>query len=206
MEVQTAQPAHRLTPAEYLAAERFAQHKSEYFDGKVLAMAGGSSSHARLAANLIIALGRRLDDRPCSTYTSDMLVHPSGTEFFYPDVGLVCGEERLSDDKKDCLLNPCLLMEVLSPSTQKHDREKFFHYQQISSLRDFLFIYQDAAFIEHFTRTASGEWLYKLVGHPHDPAVGLQAVLILDSLGLEIPLREIYRLIELSPTVPSPAK
>lgn len=205
MEAQLADSPHRLTPAEYLAAERLAERKSEFYNGEVQAMAGGKSPHSRLAANLITALGRRLDDRPCKTYTSDMLVHPSPTEFFYPDVALLCGEERFLDAAEDCLLNPELVAEVLSPSTRQYDREKFFHYQQIPSLNHFLLIHQDRACIEHFVRLVGGEWAYKVVGHLHDPSVGLQATLVLESLGLEIPLREIYRLINLPPP-PQPTK
>ena len=205
MEVQFTNPKHELTPAEYLAAERLAEHKSEYYNGEVQAMAGGKSAHSRVAANLIAALGRRLDNRPCQTYTSDMLVHPSPTEFFYPDVTLLCGEEKFLDASEDCLLNPNLVAEVLSPSTRQYDREKFFYYQQIPALNHFLLIHQDRAYIEHFVRTAGGEWAYKPVGHLHDPSVGLQVTLALDSLSLEIPLSEIYRLIKFppSPTPPS---
>ena len=205
MEVQSVESKQRLTPVEYLAAERLAGHKSEYFNGEVQAMAGGKSAHSRVAANLIAALGRRLDNRPCQTYTSDMLVHPSPTEFFYPDVTLLCGEEKFLDEREDCLLNPNLVAEVLSPSTRQYDREKFFHYQQVPALNHFLLIHQDRAYIEHFVRTAKGEWAYKPVGHLSDPSMGLKAAVALDSLRLEIPLSEIYRLIKF-PSSPSPTK
>ena len=167
-------------------------------------MAGGSSPHSRIAANLITALGRRLDGKPCQTYTSDMLVHPPATDLFaYPDVSLVCGEEQFADREQDCLTDACLLAEVLSPSMHKYDREKFFHYQQMASLGHYLLIHQDRPWIEHFVRLdAGGEWLYRQVGHPADSTTGLKSSLILTSLGMEIPLTEIYRRISLVPFLP----
>ena len=194
------QPAS-LSPEEYLARERVAEHKSDYFKGEVFAMAGGKSPHSRLAANLIIALGRRLDTKPCETHTSDMKVHTPGTEFFaYPDVSLVCGEEEHLDESEDCILNPCLIAEVLSPSTQNYDREKFFHYQQLPSLDHYLLIHQDRVWIEHYSRpSGGGAWFYQPVGHPEDSAAGLKSVLNLATLNMDIPLSEIYRRLRIPP-------
>ena len=204
MGAEPSSPKPRITPAEYLVTERAAEHKSDYYRGEMFSMAGGTSPHARIAANLIIAIGRRLDDKPCQTYTSDMKVHVPGTEFFaYPDVSLLCGEGQFVDEHEDCLLNPGLIAEVLSPSTQNYDREKFFPYQQLPSLNHYLLVHQKRAFIEHFIRPeGGGEWSYKFAGHPEVPAKGLADALVLHSLGLEIPLSEIYRLIRLEPFLP----
>ena len=204
MEAKPAPAKPRLTLAEYLAAERVAEHKSDFYNGEVFAMAGGSSPHSKIVSNFSIAIGRRLGDRPCSTHTSDMLVQVVVTQFCaYPDVSLVCGEEQLADGTNDCLLNPCLIVEVLSPSTQEYDREKFFHYQQLPSLDHYFLIHQDRAWIEHFTRPeGGGEWSYKHVGHPQDLVKGLTDTLLLPSLEMEIPLTEIYRRIKLAPNLP----
>ena len=205
MEAESIPAGPRLTLAEYLAAERTATHKSDFYNGEVFAMAGGSSPHSRIASNLTIAIGRRLDGRSYSTHTSDMLIQVRATEFCaYPDVSVVCGEEELAEDKHDCLLNPGLIAEVLSPSTQEYDREKFFHYQQLPSLRHYLLIHQDRAWIEHFARVeGSKDWSYKHVGHPQNSAEGLVDTLHLPSLEMEIPLGEIYRRVVLMPFLPS---
>lgn len=121
-------PGYRLSPEEYLALERKAEHKSEYIDGIIYAMAGGSERHNLIAANIIIALGTQLRNRPCRVYTSDLKVGaPNSTRFFYPDVSVICGEPQFVDDEKDVILNPILIAEVLSESTAAFDRGKNFY-------------------------------------------------------------------------------
>src|ERR1051325_9459033 len=111
-------PQHYLTPEEYLAIERNAEYKSEYIDGVMYAMAGGSERHNIIVANLIISVGVQLRGRPCRVYPSDLKVGvPNSSKFFYPDVSVVCGETRFVDDQKDIILNPVVIAEVLSDST-----------------------------------------------------------------------------------------
>lgn len=111
-----SQPGPRITPAQYLEAERRAEHKSEYFAGEVFAMTGASRAHNFIVTNLIIALGTQLRSRPCDVYPSDMRVRVAETGLYtYPDVAVVCGEARFEDEHVDTLLNPTVLIEVLSP-------------------------------------------------------------------------------------------
>src|SRR5919206_4091804 len=154
-------PSYYLSPEEYLAIERKAEYKSEYFDGVVYAMAGGSERHNLIAANIIIALGVQLRDRPCRVYPSDLKVRvPNSRKFFYPDVSVVCGETQFADEERDVVLNPIVVVEVLSESTAAFDRgKKFQSYQQIESLQEYLLVSQDEFVVEHFLRQEGG-WFY----------------------------------------------
>src|ERR1700684_3103198 len=119
----SAQPHARLTEEQYLMVERAAEFKSEYYDGYMYAMSGGSASHVQIAGNLTRELGVALRQKPCGVMQSDLRVRVPPARFYtYPDVTVVCGEMRFADDQKDTLLNPTLLIEVLSPSTESHDR------------------------------------------------------------------------------------
>ncbi|HZH92324.1 MAG TPA: Uma2 family endonuclease [Pyrinomonadaceae bacterium] len=120
-------PEYYLDPKDYLAIERRAEYKSEYVDGVMYARAGGSERHNLIAANLITAIGVQLRDRPCRVYPSDLKVRvPDSKRFFYPDVSIVCGETRFADDERDVVLNPVVVVEVLSESTAAFDRGKNF--------------------------------------------------------------------------------
>jgi Uma2 family endonuclease len=180
-------PTYYLSPEEYLAVERKAECKSEYVDGVVYAMAGGSERHNLIAANTIISIGLQLRGRPCRIYPGDLKVQvPNSKRFFYPDVSVVCGETRFADDAKDVILNPVLLVEVLSESTAAYDRgKKFLSYQQIESLREYLLISQDEEIVEHYVRQSNDTWLY-------EKAIGLGETLVLPSIECEITLRDIY--------------
>lgn len=176
-----------MSPEEYLALERQAGFKSEYIDGVSYQMSGGSEAHNLIAGNFITELNIRLRRTPCKVYNSDMKVRvPSGKKFHYPDVSVVCDEARFADEKKDVLLNPVLIVEVLSESTAAYDRgKKFQYYQQIESLTEYVLVAQDEAVIESFVRHEDGSWRYLKVS-------GLEEKIVLASVDCEIELSEIY--------------
>ncbi|MBC7929737.1 MAG: Uma2 family endonuclease [Rubrivivax sp.] len=149
------------TPDEYLALERQAEYKSEYFNGEIFAMTGASRRHNLIAANVLAALHTQLRKRPCEIYPSDMRVKVGATGLYtYPDVVIVCGEPSFDDKRKDTLVNPTALVEVLSKSTASYDRgEKFEHYRKLTSLADYLVIAQNKYHVEHYTRQPDNQWL-----------------------------------------------
>jgi Uma2 family endonuclease len=183
-------PDYCVSPEEYLSLERRAEFKSEYFDGVVYAMAGGSERHNLITGNLVTELNIRLRERPCRVYPSDMKVRvPNSKRFFYPDVSVICGETRFADEMKDVILNPILVVEVLSESTEAFDRgKKFSSYQQIESLREYLLVAQDEFVVEHYLRQEDG-WLYT-------KASGPEADLALPALDCRIDLSDIYNKVE----------
>ena len=143
-----------LTPAEYIDAERKAVTKSEYLSGQIVAMSGASNAHNIITMNTANQLYNQLFDRDCLVYASDMRfrVH-APVSYFYPDIIVVCGEPRFEDDVFDTLLNPTVVVEVLSPSTAAYDRrEKFTQYQQIASLKEYILISQNRIHLEHYLR------------------------------------------------------
>lgn len=149
------------TPEEYLALERQVEDKSEYFNGEICAMTGASRRHNLVAANILAALHSQLRKRPCEVYSSDMRVKVSTTGLYtYPDVVVVCGEPLFDDKQKDTLLNPVVLIEVLSKSTASYDRgEKFEHYRKLDSLAEYLVIAQNKYHVEHYVRQPDKRWL-----------------------------------------------
>ncbi|HEY3740921.1 MAG TPA: Uma2 family endonuclease [Bryobacteraceae bacterium] len=183
-----------MTPEQYLAIEREAEYKSEYYKGEMFAMAGGSFEHNVLSARIIALLINRLSGRDCHVCTSDMKVRIDKSGLFtYPDITVVCGKPLVTPDYGDVLLNPKLIVEVLSRSTEATDRGfKFHQYQQIESLEEYVLVTQTAAVIDRFWRAKpGGEW------SGYSTTRGLDSTLVLVSLGIEIPLAEIYRGIEL---------
>lgn len=182
----------RLTEAEYLEIDRAAEFKSEFYAGELFAMAGGSPTHNVIAANVIRELGTQLKQRPCRVFPSDQRLKVSETGLYtYPDVTVVCGELRLDDDRRDTLLNPTLIVEVLSESTEAYDRgDKFGHYRRLESLREYVMIAQDRPRMERYARQAdSQEWLLTEVSDP-------QGVVTLASIGCELALAEVYDKVE----------
>ena len=181
-----------LTPEEYLAFERKATTKHEYLNGQIVAMSGASFAHNFITANIAIHLGIQLMDGECRVVTNDMRVKAIQTEsYFYPDVVVVCGEPRAEDDAFDTLLNPTLIVEILSPSTETYDRgEKFEHYQQIASLQEYILVSQDKIHVEHYRREET-EWL-------RTEFRGLEEVLSLLSVGCELRLQDVYRRVEVA--------
>jgi Uma2 family endonuclease len=182
----SAAPKPHITPEQYLTMERQAEFKSEYFAGEIFAMAGGSKEHNRISGNVFGLLWSQLRGRQCTPYNSDMKVRVAGELYTYPDVTVVCGEEEFADEETDVLLNPTLIVEVLSPTTEAWDRGgKSEQYRQRESLQEYLLVAQDRPHIERYTRQASGEWLLTEVN-------GMEAVLTLPSIGCELPLSEVY--------------
>lgn len=176
----------RFTPQEYLALERKSETRNEYYNGEIFAMAGASREHNLTVANLLRDIGNQLEDRPCESYPSDMRVFIEATGLYtYPDVSVVCGEPRFQDREVDTLLNPTVIVEVLSPSTEAYDRgDKFRHYRRIDSLREFVLISQDRMMVERYTRQGK-DWV---LSDRTDP----DQVLKLVSIGCQIPLDRIY--------------
>ncbi len=179
------------TPAEYLAMEREANAKSEYLDGEIYAMAGASRRHNLISLNVAGELRGRLRDRSCEVYAHDMRLKVRATGLYtYPDVVAVCGEPEFEDAELDTLLNPTLLVEVLSKSTENYDRgAKFEHYRTLPSLREVLLVAQDSPHVVHYVRQDDGTWLLTETRE-------LEAVLELPALGCELPMEEIYAQVE----------
>lgn len=176
----------RLTPAEYLAFERESEVRHEYIDGEIYAMAGGSFEHSLIIGNLIRELGTALKGRHCFVCPTDMRIRiAASTRYTYPDVAVVCGEPRFEGDRRDILLNPLVIVEVLSESTERYDRgAKFAHYRTLPSLADYVLVSQTEPLVEHFHHTADGGWVL------HVFAGG--DALTLASLDCSIPIAEIY--------------
>jgi Uma2 family endonuclease len=187
----STQPKTFLTPEQYLEIERKAEYKSEYYRGEMFAMAGASLAHNTLVANLIGELHGKLRAGPCRVLPSDMRVRVSATELYtYPDVVAVCGEPRLLGNQMDTLLNPSLLVEVLSPSTEAYDRgRKFEHYQSIESLGEYLMISSDRIHAVLYTRQPDGRWLLT-------SATRLEDSLDLQSVGCSLALAGLYEKVD----------
>lgn len=177
----------QLTPEEYLREERISSVKREYLRGEVFAFAGASPAHNQLVFNLAGILHTQLRRTPCRGYASDLKVQTPGQEMFaYPDLTVVCGEPQFRDEQQDVLLNPTLIIEVLSESTETRDRgEKFLQYIQIPSLRDYLLVSQSEPRIEHYARQPDNRWLLTLVQ-------GLDGEVYLSSIGCTLRLAEVY--------------
>ena len=183
-----SRPAEQfITAADYLALERQAETKSEYWNGGIYAMSGASRNHNRITINLGAMLHARLRGKPCEPFVSDMRVKVSPTGLYtYPDVSVVCGEPHFEDDQLDTLLNPKVIIEVLSESTEKYDRgDKFAYYQTLDSLTDYLLVAQNQPYIEHFQRQADGSWRYSAVQ-------GLETEIVIATIGCVLPLAEVY--------------
>ena len=190
----------RLTPEEYITFERKALPNAEiirheYINGELIAMSGASRAHNLITGNIFGELRTLLRGSKCETYANEMRVStPTTTSYFYPDVVVVCEESRFEDDVFDTLLNPIILVEVLSPSTQVYDRrEKFAHYRQLASLQEYVLVSQDKVLVEHYRRqekqgTASvtgKDWIFA-------DFQALEEILPLTSIQCELPLQEIY--------------
>lgn len=156
----------RMTVEEYLAFERASDEKHEFIDGEIFAMSGGKAPHANVAAGFIRDLGLALLRRSCRVYTSDMRVHiPRTQRFVYPDVSVVCGRPLFDDEQIDNLLNPRVIVEVLSPSTEDYDRgDKFTNYRTIPSLKHYLLAAQDKPLVEVYTWRDDGPWSVQSYG------------------------------------------
>ena len=183
----SATPKPYITPEQYLERERQAETKSEYFAGEIFAMPGGSPEHSLISGNALGALWSQLRESPCTPYNSDLKVRATEELYTYPDVTVVCGEAQFAGEEREVLLNPTLIIEVLSPTTEAWDRGgKFEQYRQRESLQEYVLIAQDRPHVERFARQANGQWLLTDVN-------GLEAILTLPSIGGELALAEVYR-------------
>jgi Uma2 family endonuclease len=180
-------PNTHLTPEQYLEIERKAEFRSEYYDGRMYAMSGGSRAHARIMARLAHLLADHMERRGCELYVADMrvLVEARGL-YTYPDFTGVCGQPKFADSHVDTLLNPVILGEVLSPTTESYDRgTKARMYRAIPSLRECMLISQKAPDIELYRREEDGRW--SII-----EAAGLDASLELVSIGFILKLADLY--------------
>ncbi|HEX8249717.1 MAG TPA: Uma2 family endonuclease [Pyrinomonadaceae bacterium] len=180
--------------AEYLDFERYAESRHEFLDGTVYAIAGESPRHSTICFNLYGITGNQLRGKRWLGFSPNIKVATGDRGLFsYPDLAIVCGEPLYHDDKQDVLTNPQVIFEVLSPSTQNYDRgEKFLRYTNtIETLTDYVLISQDAPFVEHFQKQADGDWLKSEVS-------GLESILHLAGIECEIPLSELYYLVDFS--------
>lgn len=177
---------NRLSIQEYLRLERQAETKSEYLDGQMVAMTGASRRHNLIVANLLRELGNQLKHRSCELFPSDLRVRiPSDNVYTYPDLSVVCGEPLLEDGDADTLLNPTLVLEVLSPTTEAYDRgKKLRWYQSLESVSELVLVSQDSPLVEQYVRQGE-HWIY-------GAAEGLEAVLPLPSIHAELALAEVY--------------
>ena len=201
-----AQPKQQLlyTAEEYLELERAADERHDYWDGEIFTLSGESTNHGIISVNLVVELGMKLKKSGCRAFTKDMKtrsgsdidLHKSLKGFFsYPDILIVCGEMRFHDKQKDVILNPQVIIEVLSPSTELFDRgKKFVRYREnLPTLTDYVLVAQDYPTVDHFRRgAANGQWILQ-------PADGLDAIWNLPDLGVSIPLTEIYDGVEFPP-------
>jgi Uma2 family endonuclease len=184
----SAQSQPRLTPEQYLELERAAQDvRSEYYNGRMYAMSGGSHPHAIVIGNLARELGIALKRGPCLVTTSDMRVRVSKTGLYtYPDVVVVCDPPKYGDGRHDTLLNPTLILEVLSPSTEAYDRGfKFAQYRMLESLREYVLVSQSEPRVEIFRRQSSGDWLLS-------ESAGMESLCRFDSVGCAIAMKDAY--------------
>ena len=182
-----------VTPAEYLALERTAEYTSEYCAGEIFAMAGASERHVSIVANLMYMLVGQLKGRPCKAYANDLRLKVSPTGLYtYPDVLVVCGPPRFADEHKDTLLNPVVLIAVLSESTEAYDRgKKFDQYRALPSVSDYLLVSQDQHQMEHFVRQPDNRWLFAAY-------TTLDDVVEIASIACALPLRDVYDKVEIT--------
>jgi Uma2 family endonuclease len=181
-------PDRWISPEEYLEFERAAETKHEYLDGQVFAMAGASLEHNQIVGNLLVEIGGQLKGRDCRVLPSDMRLHMPGARYYtYPDVTVVCGKPELQDQHFDILLNPKVLIEVLSDSTERTDRSrKAKHYRRIASLEEYVLVAQDEPRVEIYLRQGGREWLLT-------EASELGESVELRSIGCFLALEDVYQ-------------
>lgn len=186
----SALPNTYLSPEEYLAIERRSEYKSEYSNGEMFAMSGASLEHNRITVNLLSDVKRQLRSGSCEPFGSDMRVEvPLPRKYVYPDLSIVCGEPEFADSEFDTLVNPLVVFEVLSPSTERFDRgTKFVWYRRVSSLREYVLVSQAEPRVERFVRRGQ-EWVLT-------EATGLDAAIRLETVGCDLALADIYERVD----------
>jgi Uma2 family endonuclease len=182
------EPNPRFTPEEYLVRERQSESRSEYLDGEIFAMSGASRRHNRIVLNVAFSLDQQLKGKNCEVFASEMRVRvrvPATDLYTYPDVVVACGEPQFEDAELDTLLNPILIVEVLSKSTEGYDRgAKFEHYRTLPSLSEYLLVAQDRVHVEHWGRETDRWYLTE--------TNDLGASLELPSIGCTLALSDVY--------------
>jgi Uma2 family endonuclease len=189
------QPKVRITPQEYLELERKAKIKSEYLDGEMLAMSGVTREHSTIQVNIITELNIQFTDRPCEVHGPELRVKVSETGLYtYPDVVALCGEPRFEDEFFDTLLNPQVIVEILSDSTESYDRgRKFSHYRGIQSLKEYVLVSQTDHRIERFSRRDDGHWIYTECADPNGSVE-------LDSVACRLAMARVYHKVDFERT------
>ena len=185
MLVQPQSPTYTLD--EYRALEETAEFRSEYHDGEIISMIGGTIDHNRIVRNLVSILYTLFRQKPYEVFTSDLrLWIPKYRKGTYPDVMVIAGEPVFNDNRTDEILNPCLIVEVLSKSTEGYDRgDKFFYYRSIPEFQEYLLVNQSEYFIEHYLKTGDGQWLLQEYR-------GNQKEINLQSVGVSLLVNDIY--------------
>ena len=178
---------------EYLAFEREAADKHELIDGEIVAMAGATREHNLISGNVFAGFHSRLRGKPCETYANDMRVRMERGRYSYPDVVVVCGEPQFADEEFDVLLNPVVVVEVLSKSTRFRDKtEKLETFQKMESVQECLLIEQDEPHIEHYLKQTLKQWLVKIYEE-------MDEIILLESINCQLPLTEIYAQVVFKP-------
>lgn len=189
--MESALRLRTFTEEEYLDLERKAKFKSEFIEGQIYAMAGASPTHALITANVIANLVLHLRGNPCRVYSNDLKVRIGRAgNYYYPDLTVVCGQLQYHDEHQDVLLNPTIVVEVLSPSTEADDRgRKWIQYQQIESLTDYIMVAHNEPFIEHYARQADGGWHY-------ESCSDLASQLTIQSIDCQVSLADVYEKVD----------
>ncbi len=172
---------------EYRALEETAEFRHEYDDGRMIPMSGGTIAHNRIVRNLVSILDSAFQQKPYEVFTSDLRVWiPHYTKGTYPDVMVIAGNPVFNDNRTDEILNPCLIVEVLSKSTEGYDRgDKFLYYRSIPEFREYLLVSQGEYFIEHYRKTGKGQWLLQEYR-------GNEREIALESVGVALVVQDMY--------------
>lgn len=182
-----ARPEQRLAALDYLVGERAGDQRHEYYDGRVVALAGGSEAHSLISVNIAASLHGQLRRTTCAVHASDMRVAiATANTYTYPDVTIVCGEPLFTDDQRDTLVNPTVIIEVLSPSTQKRDRGyKSQKYRMIASLQEYIIVEQQTCYVEQYVCKAEFQWLLNIANR-------MDHSIDLSSIGCTLSLTDVY--------------
>lgn len=176
----------KMTPAEYLTFERASDEKHEYVAGEIFAMSGGTREHSLLGHNVGVELENALLERPCEVHGSDLKIKSAPDKYHYADAFVLWGSPVFEDEARDVVVNPKVIVEVLSASTERYDRgDKFASYRAIETFADYVLVSQTAVLVEHFHRQSDGTWLYR--------ALGPGSRLVLPSIGCELEVDRLYR-------------
>lgn len=195
----TAQPKSYMSETAYLECERESSIKHEYYAGEIFAMSGASEQHNVIASNVNASLYTQLRGRGCRIYPSDMRIKiPQTGLYTYPDITIMCGKPAFTDAvKRDTLVNPTIIIEILSPSTERYDRgTKFQHYRTIETLQEYILIAQDKHHVERYTRYDTDKWILT-------EAIGITSAVTLSSINVTLSLADVYEQVEFLSEVPA---